>query len=367
MAHLSNWIGIDDHADKWTIAQFRGGQREPEREWELTPGESGYRKLIGWLKEMKGPVRIVYEAGPCGYEMQRRLQRSGFDCAVAAPSLTPRKAGDRVKTNQRDARKLAHLLRAGELTLITVPSPRQESIRDLVRAREAANKDLLRARHQLSKLLLRYGHRYGEGKAWTGRFWAWVKGIELSEPCSQHVLEQHMRVIEQRGAIVADYDKMIASLAQESEYKGLGEALSVLRGIDWLTAITILVELGDLRRFATAPQLMAAVGLVPSEYSTGDKTNRGPITKTGNAHVRRVLIEAAWHYQRFASRPGPRIRRRRAGQPTARVDIAERCEKRLHRRFIRLVSRGKRSTVAAVAVARELAGFVWALGQIAYD
>jgi len=366
MTNLTNWIGIDDHADKWTIAYYRGTRKEPEREWELEPDESGYRKLIGWLKEMQGTVRIVYEAGPCGYELQRRLQRSGFECGVAAPSLTPRKPGDRIKTNRRDARKLAHMLRAGELTLITVPSEHQESIRDLVRAREAANEDLLGARHQLSKLLLRHGYRYRDGKPWTQRFWAWVGQVKLREEYSQEVMQQFVRVIEQRVEVVAEYERMIEGIARESEYKPLVEALSVLRGIDWLTAMTILVELGDLRRFATAPQLMAAIGLVPSEYSTGDKTKRGSITKTGNAHVRRVLIEAAWHYQRSTTRPGPRIRRRRAGQPVARIDIAQRCDRRLHRRFTRLTSRGKRSTVAAVAVARELAGFIWAIGQIAY-
>src|SRR5436190_1930837 len=182
MTNLTNWIGIDDHADKWTMVHYRGTRSEPEREWELEPGESGYRKLIGWLKEMDGPVHIVYEAGPCGYELQRRLQRSGFDCRVAAPSLTPRKPGERVKTNRRDARKLARLLRADELTLIVVPNARQESIRDLVRAREAANKDVLRARHQLSKLLLRHGHRYRDGKAWTQRFGG--GSIGLSSPSS---------------------------------------------------------------------------------------------------------------------------------------------------------------------------------------
>ncbi len=365
MTNSINWIGIDDHADKWTIAHFVGGSGEAEREWELEPSESGYRKLIGWLKAMRGPVHVVYEAGPCGYELQRRLARSGIDCRVAAPSLTPRKPGDRIKTNRRDARKLARMHRAAELTLITVPDERQESIRDLVRAREAANKDVLRARHQLSKLLLRHGHRYRDGKAWTQRFWVWVNQIELPEPYSREVMQQHVRVIEQRVQIVAEYDRMIEQIARDSEYTPLVQALGVLRGIDWLTAMTIVVEMGDLRRFATAPQLMAALGLVPSEFSTGDHTRRGAITKTGNAHVRRVLIEAAWHYQHY-TRPGPRVRRRRVGQPADRLMIAERCDRRLHRRFTRLTSRGKRSTVAATAVARELAGFIWAIGQIAY-
>jgi transposase len=365
MKNSSNWIGIDDHADKWTIAHYEGERTEPTREWELEPSESGYRKLIGWLKELKGNVRIVYEAGPCGYELYRRLQRSKLDCRVAAPSLTPRKPGDRVKTNRRDARKLARMLRAGELTLITVPDARQESARDLVRGREAANKDLLRTRHRLSKLLLRHGHRYREGRAWTQRHWAWIKQVKLQEECSREVLHLTIRTIEQQAELVADYDRLITSVAESAEYAPLVSALGVLRGIDRLTAMTVLVELGDLRRFATAPQIMGALGLVPSEYSTGDKTTRLSITKTGNAHVRRVVVEAAWQYQRY-TKPGPRIRQRRKDKPAELLAIAERCDSRLHRRFTRLTSRGKRSTVAAVAVARELTGFIWAIGQKMY-
>lgn len=365
MTNVTNWIGIDDHADKWTIAQYRGEQGAPEREWELVPSDSGYRKLIGWLKELKGKVRVVYEAGPCGYELYRRLRRSGLECEVAAPSLTPRKPGDRVKTNRRDARKLGRLYRAGELTLITVPDARQESVRDLVRAREAANKDLLRARHQLSKLLLRYGHRYRDGQAWTQRHWKWIRQVKLEQQYSAEVMKQMIRTIEQRGELVAEYDRLIAEIAAGPDYAPLVQALSVLRGIDQLTALTILVELGDLRRFPTAPQLMGALGLVPREESTGDKTNRLSITKTGNAHARRVVVEAAWQYQRF-SRTGRRVGRRRKGKPPELLAIAERCDSRLHRRFTRLTSRGKRSTVAAVAVARELTGFIWAIGQKMY-
>jgi transposase len=365
MKNGTNWIGIDDHADKWTICHLRGQRSEPAREWELEPSESGYRKLIGWLRELGGKVRMVYEAGPCGYELYRRLRKSGFECGVAAPSLTPRKPGDRVKTNRRDAQKLARSLRAGELTLITVPDRQQEAVRDLIRAREAASKDLLRARHQLSKFLLRYGHRYRDGQAWTNRFWAWVGQIKLSEPCSREVMQQMVRTIDQRLEVVKAYDQSIETLGKSEQYGPVVRALGVLRGIDLLTAMTIAAELGDLRRFATARQLMAALGLVPGEYTTGEKTRRLAITKTGNAHVRRVLIEAAWQYQRF-TRPGLRIRRRRQGQPAERLQIAERCDGLLHRRFSRLTSRGKRSTVAAVAVARELAGFIWAIGQTGY-
>jgi transposase len=365
MTNVTNWIGIDDHADKWTIVHYRDWSEEPTREWELVPSESGYRKLIGWLKEMDGKVRVVYEAGPCGYEMYRRLRKSKLECEVAAPSLTPRKPGDRVKTNRRDARKLARLHRAGELTLITVPNSRQESVRDLVRAREAAQEDLLRARHQLSKLLLRYGHRYRDGKQWTQRHWAWISQIKLAEAASTEVMKQLVRTIGERTTVVTNYDRLIGDAATSPEYAPLVAGLSVLRGVAQLTAMTILVELGDLRRFQTAPQLMAALGLVPGEESTGDKVRRLSITKTGNAHVRRVVVEAAWQYQRVI-RTGPRIRQRRKGQPAELIAIADKCDARLHRRFTRLTSRGKRSTVAAVAVARELAGFIWAIGQKMY-
>lgn len=365
MKNVINWIGIDDHADNWTIAHYEGMNEEPAREWELTPCESGYRKLIGWLKSLEGQVRVVYEAGPCGYEMYRRLQRSGVACEVAAPSLTPQKPGDRVKTNRRDARKLARLHRSRELTLITVPDARQESVRDVVRAREAAQKDVLAARHQLSKLLLRYGHRYRDGKHWTQRHWVWIGQITLTEGPSNEVMKQLVHTIEARVEIVAHYEQLIAELAASPEYGPLVAALSVLRGVDRLTAMTILVELGDLRRFETAPQLMAALGLVPGEASTGDKIKRLSITKTGNAHVRRVVVEAAWQYQRVA-RTGARIKQRRKGQAAELIAIAEKCDVRLNRRFTRLTSRGKRSVVAVVAVARELAGFVWAIGQKMY-
>ena len=362
MEHLINWIGIDDHADRWTIAHFIGDRARPEREWELIPDQSGYRKLIGWLKQMTGEVRVVYEAGPCGYEMYRRLKQSKIACEVAAPSLTPRKPGDRVKTNRRDAAKLGELYRAGVLTLIAVPDQKREGVRDLVRAREATNRDLLRARHQLSKLLLRYGHRYREGKAWTQRHWKWIRAIELGEACSQTVMAETITTIDQKFAQLARYDQLIEQIARTPEYAVYVEALSVLRGIATLTAMTIVAELGDLRRFTTARQLMAAIGLVPSEYSTGDHTRRFGITKTGNAHVRHVVVESVWHYERRAT-PGPKIRARRKGKAQTLVDIATKCDLRLNRRFYRLKSRGKRSTVAAVAVARELAGFIWAIGQ----
>lgn len=359
---IIHWIGIDDHADKWTIAHVRGSEEKPAREFELIPSASGYRKLFAYAKALNGTVRFVYEAGPCGYELYRRLNKAGLRCEVAAPSLTPRKPGQRIKTNRLDALKLARYLRAGELTLIVVPDEGRESLRDLIRARRAALKDLLTIRHQIAKLLLRYGHRYRDGRAWTRQFWSWLAKICLDGEHGQFVLEEMITAHGERLERVARYDDAIEAAANKPEYTSYVRGLRVLRGIDTLSAMTILAELGDLRRFATAPQLMAAVGLVPAEHSTGDKITRLAITKAGNAHVRRIAVEAAWHYQRRPSN-GRRITGRRQGQPAELLDIAQRCELRLNRKFHRLTSRGKRSTVAAVAVARELMGFIWAIGQ----
>lgn len=362
---IIHWIGIDDHADKWTIAHYRGDEEGPGKEFELVPDEKGYRRLLSYLKGLQGEVRIVYEAGPCGYELQRRMTKAGYKCQVAAPALTPRKPGERVKTNRRDAAKLGRYLRSNDLTFIVVPDEERESLRDLIRSRQSVQKDVGRLRRQIIHLVLRYGHRYRGGQAWTLRFWSWLKKIELEGVHSRFVLTEMIGELEHRISQLARYDEQIELAAQKPEYQPYVAALRTLRGINTLSAMTVLCELGDLRRFSTAPKLMAAVGVVPSEYSTGDKTNRFSITKTGNAHLRRVVVEAAWQYQR---RPtlGRTIKARRKDQPKAIVEIAEKCEKRLSSRFYRLTSRNKKSTVAAVAVARELLGFIWAIGQLVH-
>jgi len=362
---IMHWIGIDDHADKWTIAYFRGDAEKPTKEFELMPDESGYRKLIAFAKTLGKKVRIVYEAGPCGYELYRRLRKAGLQCEVAAPSLTPRKPGQRVKTNRRDAAKLARYLRSNDLTLIVVPDEQRESLRDLIRARAAAQKDLVSVRHQITKFLLRHGHRFRDGRAWTLRFWRWVGQATFEGEYGQFVLDDMVAVHTERLERVARYDEEIEAAAKKPEYAPYVAAMSVLRAIDTRSAMTILAELGDLRRFATAPQLMAAVGLVPAEHSTGDKNTRLSITKTGNAHVRHIVVQAAWHYQRRIT-SGSAIQRRRKNQPPELLQIAHRCDQRLNRKFFRMTSRGKRSTVAAIAVARELVGFIWAIGQVLY-
>jgi transposase len=245
---------------------------------------------------------------------------------------------------------------------VTVPDETQEALRDLVRQRRSVQCDVGRVKKQIIQLLLRYGLRYRDGQPWTLRFWKWLNGIRLSAAHSQFVLDEMIGELEHRLEQLKRFDDEIEKAAQAPEYAHYINALRVLRGINTLSAMTILSELGDLRRFPTAPQLMAAVGLVPAESSTGNKTSRLSITKTGNAHVRHIMVEAAWHYQR-STRPGRVVRARRANQSPRLVSIAEKCDKRLSSRFYKLTSRRKKSTVAVVAIARELVGFVWAIGQ----
>lgn len=359
---IIHWIGIDDHADKWTIAHFEGGKKKASRQYELTPGQEGFRRLSGYLNALQGEVRVVYEAGPCGFDLYRKLNKAGFKCEVAAPSLTPRKPGDKIKTNRRDAAKLADYLRGGQLTMVSVPTEEQEALRDLVRTRMAVKRDVDRLRKQIVQLLLRYGHRYRQGSAWTKRFWSWLEKASIGYTHSDFVLRDMCSELRHRLEQLKRYDDAVESASREPAHEPYVSALRTIKGINTLSAMVLLSELGDLRRFASARQMMAAVGLVPGESSTGDKTVRLSITKTGNAHARHIAVEAAWHYQR-RSTSGRVVQARRANQPRDVVEIAERCDKRLNTKFYRLTSRRKKSTVAVVAVARELVGFIWAVGQ----
>jgi transposase len=357
------WVGMDTDAKKNQVALYRGWENAPT-EFESGMDSKGIQRLIQRLKQEDGEVHCVYEAGPCGYELYRKLRQAGIHCDVVAPSLTPRKPGDRVKTNRRDAQKLGRLYRAGELTVIEVPSEKQEAVRDLMRAREDIREDLTRRQHRLSRFLLRQGYVYAAGDKWTQKFWSWVRTIRFPDPNLETVLEECIRAIEQSQEQLKTFDGKVEEIAQHPDYVGKVARYKTLRGVQTITAMTIVAEVGDMRRYAKAPQFMASIGLVSSEYSTGDEQRRGHITKTGNAHLRRVLIEAAWHY-RHRSRVGASIKKRRQGQAEAVVSIAERADQRLNRKFHRLVDRyNKKPVVAAVATARELAGFVWAIGHI---
>ena len=278
---------------------------------------------------------------------------------MIAPALIPRRAGDRIKTDRRDAGQLAILYRAGALTAIHIPTEQEEAARDLLRCREDIRADLLRARHRLSKFLLRHGRRFTETKAWSKRHDAWLRTQTWPLPALDQTHAAYLRAVDEAVARLRDVERDLRGLLTLEPLRPRVERLRCFRGIDDLTALTIAAELGDARRFASAPRTMAFVGLVPSEHSSGTKRARGAITKTGNAHLRRVLVEAAWHYRH---RPfvGDTLRRRQQGAPAAIIAQAWTAQQRLHRRYHRLAGRGKPNQQVITAVARELTGFVWA-------
>ena len=362
--HSIVWVGMDTDAKKNQIAVYRNWDTEPAVEFEAGMDAKGIAKLIERMKREDGEVRCVYEAGPCGYQLYRKLRKAEIHCDVIAPSMTPQRPGDRVKTNRRDARNLGRLYRAGELTVIDVPDETQEALRDLTRAREDVREDLTRRQHRLNQFLARQGCHYQDGDKWTQKHWAWIRKIHFQDSNASTVLEESIRAVEQSQEQLKTYDAKIEENAQKPEYAGKVKRYQTLRGVQTVTAMTIVAEVWDMRRYGKAPQFMGATGLVSSEHSTGERERRGKITKTGNAHLRRVLVEAAWHYRHRAS-AGPTIKKRRKGQPEAVISIAERADQRLNRKFRRMVDRyNKKPVIAAVAVARELAGFIWAIGQI---
>lgn len=354
------WVSFDDHADKIVAAVLLNWEDKLHERFEVVPDEKGVRQLVKKLKSYAGEVRCVYEAGPCGFVLQRRLAKEGISCEVVAPSLTPVQSGNRVKTDRRDAKKLVFLYRAGTLTTIRVPDQEHEALRDLVRAREDAVEDLGQARNRLGKFLLRQGYRYRGKSTWVEAHWRWIRAIRFERQHSQQAVEAYVLAVTDAEMRLKRLDEQVGEAA--TAYEAVVSRYAVLRGIDRLSALTVHAELGDLKRFPSAPEMMSAVGVVPSETSSGNSERRGGITKTGNAHVRRILIEAAWH-ARHRPNVAKALRRRREGQPPEVIAIAKEADARLHKKFTGLIWRNKPSTVAAVAVARELAGFLWAIGQ----
>jgi transposase len=330
--------------------------------WRLANEPPAVRRFVRRLeRESPGPVQVFYEAGPCGYALQRQVTTARVSCDVVAPALIPRKPGDRVKTNRRDARKLAELGRAGLLTTVQPPTPDDEAVRDLARARDDAREDLQRCRHRLGKLLLRRGLHYA-GRNWTRAHRQWIDSLTWPHAAERTVVDDYRLAIDHTQARLLELDARLAEIAETEPYREPVGWLRCFRGIDTLTAMLILAELHDVRRFASARALMAYLGLVPGEDSSGEKHRRGRITRTGNALVRRLLVEAAWHYQH---RPGSggALARRRKGQPARVIAIADKAQQRLCRRFRTLAATHKPAPKVAVAIARELAGFVWAALQ----
>lgn len=358
------WVGIDDAADQLDIAIFYGNESVPRHEFPVVNDAQGLGRLVKKLKAMPGEVRCVYEAGVNGYYLYRMFQKHGIACDVVAPALTPRRPGDRVKTNKIDARKLATMHRSGDLTAITVPKEEQEAVRDLMRGREDALEDLQKTRHQLGGFLLRRGLRYPAGKAWTQGHLKWLKGLSFENHHLQQVLEEYRLALDEAAERLKRFEVWVEEAAEKESYKKLVGLLMALRGVKVITAMTIIAESVDLKRYLTAPGYMDSIGLVPSEFSTGDKRRQGPITKTGNAHLRRVLVESAWHY-RWAPGLSKTMKQRRKDLPADILAIVRKADQRLHKKYTGLVNKGKSSKIAAVAVARELAGFIWAIGQAA--
>ena len=359
----TSWVAMDTAAETIQVAIFRGEEATPSEEFEVGADARGIGRLKKKLEKETG-VKCVYEAGPCGYGLYRTLKASGYDCEVIAPSLTPRKPGERVKTNRLDARRLGIYYRGGQLTPVRIPDEKQEALRDLLRARDDMRRNLQQSRQRLGGCLLRQGYHYKEGNRWTLKHWAWIKAIQFPEEMIQMVVEEYVAAVEMQMEQMKRFDQKIQEISQRPEYAAKTAAYSVLRGIQTLGAMTIIAEGGDLRQYGRAPQFMGSIGIVPGEYSTGERQRRGSITKTGNVYLRRILIEAAWSYQKRAH-AGVTIQKRRRSQPETLLAIARKADHRLHGKFAKLQFRyNKKPQVANVAVARELAGFVWAIGQL---
>jgi transposase len=354
------FAGLDVHARKTAAAAVRLGTGEVFRA-RLGAGPD---EAIGWLRSLPGEVRAVYEAGPTGFMLARAARAAGIEVMVCAPGAIPRQPGDRVKTDARDALKLARLHAAGQLRPVVVPAPELEALRDLVRAREDLRGDLMAARHRISKLLLRRGMVWaGPGDTWSQRHLAWLSKVGLADPLADVVLGEYLGCHDVLLARRDRLDALIADQAGRAPWAAIVGRLRCLRGVDILTAVGLVAEIGDIAAFEHPKQLASYLGLVPSEQSSGERRRQGAITKAGSSHARRLLVEAAWHYRR-PPRVSLTLRRRQTGQPPAAIDAAWRAQLRLHRRWTHLdAARGKKRTTVATAVARELACFVWEIAR----
>lgn len=358
----TKFIGLDVHKETIAVAVAKEGREAAESVGTIINSPDAIAKLVRKL----GPVEnlyFCYEAGPCGYGIYRQLTAAGSTCMVVAPSLIPRKPGEKVKTDRRDAKKLAQLLRSGELTPVWVPDEKQEALRDLVRAREDTQEDIIRKRNQISKFLLRLEKRPVHGvQAWTNKYWQWLNTLDFNQAAQGIVLKEYIHALEEAEARKKRLEEEITELVKYSEQAPVIAAFQALRGVGLITAVTVVAEAGDLSRFDSPKQLMSYVGLVPSESSSGGSRHQGRITKSGNAHIRRIIVESAWLYRRQPA-IGTGLKKRQEGQSKEIKAISWQAQHRLNLKFRRLSGRGKSSQTAAVAVARELLGFMWAIAQ----
>nr|WP_306601168.1 IS110 family transposase [Geothrix sp. 21YS21S-2] len=359
---VSKYVGLDVHKETIAVSVAEAHEGEVRYVGEIANTPEAVVKLVRQLRKDGATLSFCYEAGPCGYILYRQLLALRLECQVVAPSLIPRKPGDRVKTDRRDSLTLARLHRAGELTAIWVPDEAQEALRDLTRAREDLKHLQHVAKQRLLAFLLRHGRTYSGKTRWTQAHLRWLETMKFDQPVQQIVFQEYVDTVQAMTRRVAAFDEQIETAGSSSAFSRLIEGYMALRGINRLTATTIVAEIGDLRRFANAPQLMKYLGVVPSEHSSGETRSRGGITKTGNGHVRRVLVEAAWTY-RHPARKTPSLQRRAERAPEAVQTIAWAAQKRLCARYRQFEARGKKKVQTCTAIARELTGFLWAIGQ----
>jgi transposase len=360
---IEAFVGIDVSKARNAVAIAEAG-RDGEIRYlgEVDASLESMRKVVSRLAAKYQTLHFCYEAGPTGYGLHRQLTAMGHNCIVVAPSLIPRRPGDRVKTNRRDAISLARLLRAGELTEVWIPDPAHEALRDLVRARDAAVADLRRKRQSVTSLMLRHGRHYPGKTTWGARHARWLQEQRFEHAAHQIVLQEMILAVRHAKERLERIEAAIAEFVPTWSLAPVVDALQALRGVNLISAVTFMVEIGDPRRFDCPRQLMAYLGLVPGERSTGDTVRKGGITKAGNGRVRRTLVESAWTY-RYPPRIGKtKLYQLERVKPTIR-DIAWKAQSRLCARYRALVAKGKKSTVAATAVARELAGFMWAIAR----
>jgi len=355
------YVGMDVHKDTIVVAVAREGRSVPDSRGRIANTKKAVKRLIRKLSEEFGGEELLfcYEAGPCGYVLYHQITEMGHICEVVAPTEIPKKPGERVKTDRRDARKLARLLRSGDLTSVWVPNKEREAMRDLTRARDDFKSQEHRARMQLNGFVLRHGHAWPSGKKrWTEKHYRWLESIRFESPLQEMVLNDYIEATKAATERVRMITAEIEKALPEWSMAPVVYSLMALRGVAKITAIGVLAELGDISRFTSPKQLMGYLGLVPSEHSSGSKRRKGAITKTGNRHVRRLLVESAWSYRFLARQTAHLKRKAKLASPEAKT-IAWKAQKRLCSRHRTLINSGKMKTVANVAVARELTGFIW--------
>ncbi|MGW8186954.1 MAG: IS110 family transposase [Desulfobacterales bacterium] len=361
MTDNSTFIGMDVHKNSIDIAIAQSGRKGHLRHYGKIEGTlAALDKAIGKLVRQGDRPHFVYEAGPCGYQIYRHLTAQGFECTVVAPSMVPKQNGNRIKNDRRDSLMLARLHRAGELTAVYVPQLDDEAMRDLTRAREDAKIDEKKAKQRLLAFLLRGGHRYGGGAPWSQAHRRWLADLKMPHRCQQIVLQEYIEALSQCSQRLQRLTDQIRQLVPQWQLFPVVQALQSRRGVSLIVAATTVAEIGDFKRFQSPEELMNYLGLVPSEYSSGEKLRRGSITKAGNSHVRRMLVEAAWAY-RFRARVSRALLKRQEALPQNIRDIAWRAQVRLCARYRHLWAKGKAKQVVTTAIARELCGFIWAI------